>query len=229
MEGEGAEIIIVKPDAGRSRACAGKRAGRGLRSLVAIAVLCAASACAGPYAGVLKRLDAQPSCCASMAGLPFRQLVFGQRAMVDLTTASPAYLFPSGKSYFAAFMLPPYTGPYRIIIDSYLLGDGSGDAAVFLPVVLTLDGQHNKARFFDERLFQLHLSTPGGTPGPPHRLTGTIEMGEEARGERYLVILTKEELMRSWIVINSPGEEERKRIRTVPVGNLQLRLESIVP
>ena len=217
----------MKPDTGHPRTCTGVHKRLGLRPFALIALL--VSACAGPYADVLRSLDAAPSCCASMAALPYRSLVFGQRAAVELTTSSPAYSFPSGKSYFVAFKLPPFTEPYRIFIDSYLLGDSIDDAAIFMPIVLTFDGHYNGARSFDEHLFRLRSNGLTDTWGLPHKLAGTIEVRDKNLDERYLVILTREELVRSWISITPPGEAEKERIRTVPVGRLLLRLERISP
>ena len=161
-----------------------------------------------------------------MASFPYRSLASVQRATIELTAASPAFVFPSGKSYFAAFELPPFDGPYRIKIDSYLLGD---ENEIFLPVVLTLNGQHYVARSFPEDLFRPATTALNGNSGPPRTLTATIEVGEVERTERYLVILTREDLLGAWISTSSSNGEERSRIRTAPVGRLLLRVEQIVP
>ena len=42
---------------------------------------------------------------------------------IELDEKSKAYVFDTGKSYFQSFELPTVRTPYRITIESYLLGD----------------------------------------------------------------------------------------------------------
>ena len=65
------------------------------------------------------------------------------------------YLFDTGKSYFQSFELPVVRTPYRITVESYLLGDEIDRAYVFFPHVLILDKDHKVVRTAGKELFEL--------------------------------------------------------------------------
>jgi maltose operon protein len=220
------------------------RANNAVLRLMSAAFFGALVSCAVPYTDVMKGFEAAQPCCASMADLPFRQLPVGQPVKIELTASSPAYLFDSGKSYFAAYALPAFTGPCRIVVESFMIGDQIDKAYLFFPHVLTLDGDHRVVRSAGRDLFTLQKAGMTETWGLPHKLAGAIEVREENRDERYLVILTTEELLRArtslatmkvvpfilpGIVGALPAGKEMKLIRHAPVGKLVIRLEPFTP
>jgi hypothetical protein len=81
------------------------------------------------------------------------------------------------------------------------------------------------------------------TWGYPYKLAGTFDVREENRDERYLVVITTDELLRArtslttmkavpiiipGIVTAVPAGTEEKLIRHAPVGTLVITMESIV-
>jgi len=51
-------------------------------------------------------LDAAKICCTSLSTLPFTSIALGTPKEIDIGEGSPAFQFPEGKSFFAAFTLP---------------------------------------------------------------------------------------------------------------------------
>lgn len=46
-------------------------------------------------------------CCANVSQFQFEQMKQGEELISSISESSPAFGFPTGKSYFAAFQLPP--------------------------------------------------------------------------------------------------------------------------
>lgn len=209
---------------------------------LAIILVCilGAAACAVPYADVMKDLEGAEPCCTALAGLPFQQLDQGQEKRTELDGNSPVFLFPSGKSRFAAFELPPFTSPYRIVIESFMMGDTVERGYIFFPHLLTLDSGRRIMRSFGRDLFALRKAGMFETWSVPYKLAGTLEMREDSGSERYLVVLTTDELLQARTSITTmrvvplilpgvvsalPAGTEEKFIRHAPVGKLRIRLE----
>lgn len=209
--------------------------------IAAAVILVGASACSVPYADVMKSFEAAASCCTSMDGFLYRQLSHGQELKVELNASSPAYLFPSGKSYFAAFALPIFERPYRITVESFVVGEEIDRAYLFSPHLIILDNNHRIVRTIGHDHFTLRKAGMTETWGYPYKLAGTFDMREENRDERYLVVMTTDELLRTrtslttmkvvpiiipGLVTAVPTGTEEKHIRHAPVGSLVIKLES---
>jgi hypothetical protein len=52
-------------------------------------------------------LASRAPCCNELADLSFKPLRSGEREKFELSTGSPILVFPEGRSYVAAFSLPP--------------------------------------------------------------------------------------------------------------------------
>ncbi|MEZ5542186.1 MAG: MalM family protein [Pseudomonadota bacterium] len=202
------------------------------------------AACATPYKEAIRPFESAEPCCESMADLPFRMLAVERKEKIELNTASPAFNFDSGKSYFTAFELPPFSGPYRIVIESLFVGDNVSTSYVFYPHILTLDESHNIIRSSGKGLFAVRRAGLTETWGYLRKLSGSIEVCEKNRDERFLVIMTTEELLHlqtpelAWsgmpVVIPSAGVfgyiptgKELKQIPHSPVGKLTIWIESV--
>jgi maltose operon protein len=208
------------------------------------AILEGASACSIPYADVMKSFEAAAPCCSSMAGFLYRPLSYGQELKIELNASSPAYFFPSGKSYFAAFALPIFEGPYRVTVESFMVGEELDRAYLFSPHLIILDDGHRIVRTIGHDLFTLRKAGMTETWGYPYKLAGTFDVREENRDERYLVVMTTDELLHArtslttmkvvpiiipGIVTAVPAGTEEKLIRHAPVGTLVIKLERIAP
>jgi hypothetical protein len=62
---------------------------------------------------------------------------------VELSASSPAHEFSTGKSYYAAFRLPPQPRPLSIQVRSFVSGGFTlAEAYLFYPVVAVLDADY---------------------------------------------------------------------------------------
>lgn len=87
-----------------------------MRSITTLWAAVALSACAsGPLdqTGTFlppehaRQLEAARLCCASYREVPSERLNLGEERAFTLTPGSPVYEFPHGRSFFAAYELPP--------------------------------------------------------------------------------------------------------------------------
>jgi len=62
----------------------------------------------------LKALAQAKPCCASLAELPFRPIEREGLIKLEIGSDSPAFVFDSGKSFFAAFRLPDWPRPLAL-------------------------------------------------------------------------------------------------------------------
>src|SRR3990170_1971900 len=74
------------------------------------------AACSGGYSNVMARYKDARICCQSPRNFSYEELKLGDSKMLELDDNSPAFHFDTGKSYFKAFSLPPYAGPYEISV-----------------------------------------------------------------------------------------------------------------
>ena len=166
-------------------------------------VLCAillVQGCAKPYGSVVRHYREVPVCCASMAELPIDELQPGDNKSFDLGAGSPAYQFDTGKSYFRAYLLPLGGYPYRVTVSSYLIGDYLKSAYLFFPQLITLDERRKVVRSTGPGTFSVtrtNFIEGVQTAGDFHyKIEGGLTFTETNRDERYLVVLTTDELLR---------------------------------
>lgn len=137
-------------------------------------------------------------CCNKFAELPYAKLALPEMRSVKLDAASPAYIFDSGKSYFAAFEMPPWTTPYEVSIEAISIG------GAFLPKVKILDSQFKIVRTLDAKY--------------PYVSAGNIEffVNRENESERYMIIHS------SAVEGGTPGMIVNPTI--VPIGTAVIQL-----
>lgn len=161
------------------------------------------SGCATPHSTVIKYYQDASICCVSMHEFNFESIQIGDSKSFDLNENSPAYLFDTGKSYFKAFVLPRLSYPYQVSISSYMLGDYIDSAYIFFPHVLTLNENYEVLRTTDPQIFQLkkagftETTTVKQTWGLFYKIDGQILFTEKNKTEKYLVILTTNELLKA--------------------------------
>lgn len=168
------------------------------KALTAASLLCLillVSGCAAPYTIGLQKLQDKEPCCETIYELGYDKLRFGQSISIEMGGQSKAFNFDTGKSFFAAFELPYYVDAYGLVIRSFMIGDRIDRAYIFHPHVMTLDADYNVVRTFGKETFKLRKTIMGESWGLPYKLEGRIEFNEKDRDERYMVVMTTEEML----------------------------------
>lgn len=175
--------------------------------------LCAAlfvQACAKPYSGVVRQYREASSCCVSLVELPVEPLQLGDKKSFELADNSPAFRFETGKSYFRAFTLPQGPYPYKVTVRSFLVGGYLKSAYIFYPQLLTLDANRKVVRATGPGTFSLEqvglLEAMQEAEGLRYVLEGGLTFTEGSRDERYLVVLTTDELLKGKTSVPTGGE-----------------------
>jgi hypothetical protein len=181
-----------------------------------------------------------PSCCASLADLPFEPLAFPTEIEFSIDAKSPLFDFgPYGRSYFKAFELPATTEDYRFVVRSYALRDGILGVAMYFPLVTFLDAEKRPLATSTRQ----NLDFSGGgffdEPTEPGRLQyATIVTARSPA--RYVIVHTSRNLIEfggqaslagmvelaanSMIYVPVPSAGPIQ-MEGSPVGRLKLRLE----
>ena len=171
------------------------------QSVLLICLTFVLSGCAVPYSTVISHYQNAPICCTSMQEFTFESIRIGDSRGFDLNENSPAYQFDTGKSYFKAFVLPEWSSLYHVSIRSYMLGDHIDSAYILYPQLITLNDEYEVVRSTDPRVFQLKKAgfteTAKQTWGLMYKLEGQISFTDENKTERYLIILTTDELLKA--------------------------------
>ncbi|HEY6872698.1 MAG TPA: MalM family protein [Geobacteraceae bacterium] len=166
--------------------------------------------CAKPYGAALRQYNEAPVCCASLAELPVEPLHLGDTKSFNLGGNSPAYRFTTGKSYFRAFSLPQGPYPYKVTARSFLIGDDLKTAYIFFPKLMTLDENRRVIRTTGPETFTLqqagYIETMEQTAGLLHKLEGELIFPDGSKGERYLVVMTTDDLLMGMTAISAAGE-----------------------
>jgi hypothetical protein len=207
-----------------------------------IAVFLLAAGCAKNYRTAVTGFRDAPVCCSSLADIPVEPLKMGGSTHFTLEEGTPAFRFATGKSYFRAFRLPDGPYPYRVTIDSYLVGGYLKSAYLFRPVVLTLDADRTPVRtiaggdFTVERAGFAEAMWQAG--GLKQKLSGGVDFTAENR-ERYLVVLTTDALLKETTAVPVGGDStmlllgsggvaaktEEVRVPHAPTGRLGISVE----
>lgn len=167
------------------------------------------------------------SCCESIKKFDYQVLYFGSNEPIKLDGSTPAFQFPTGKSYFAAFRLPLFTDTYNITVQSYALGDTPDRAHIFYPQIDLLDENFSVIAHSNPQDFSLNKSP---LPlevrkewGVPLNLKGTIKV--DSSDFKYMVIYTTSELLNTstpyvsmrYVPFIIPGV-----VGSIPIGNAQI-------
>ncbi|WP_231499726.1 MalM family protein [Aeromonas jandaei] len=91
-------------------------------------------------ASALQQLGTATVCCSSISELRYQPLAAEQKKLIAIDGSSPAFNFPEGKSYYAAFKLPTNSGDLKITVAGLI------DKTLFNPTVLMLDSQFKPTR-----------------------------------------------------------------------------------
>ncbi|MEK9940227.1 MAG: hypothetical protein VW548_04600 [Methylotenera sp.] len=98
-------------------------------------------------------LSTTPSCCKSLADFKYEQLALDKAVQLTLSDKSPAYEFPSGKSYFKAYSLPVEKKQTTLRVRSWATGSVAFEteklSQLYCPEVTFLD-KHYKAVFSND-------------------------------------------------------------------------------
>ena len=189
----------------------------------------------------MRSLDAARSCCKSPKEFEYEPLSPLDSTRFEISAESPAFEFPTGKSYFKAFALPAYAAPYSITIESFHGSHSPGgevpySASVFMPVAMFLDTGYAVTRVVDEASFK---RVDGSLlPLETLRLEATISVGPENSQERYLVIFTPRRALGGITTGTVPqiipiflpglvtalptGRREPRHMHHAPVGSLRI-------
>jgi hypothetical protein len=222
----GADVrLSVPPEARRSA----KRFRIILSCLLALAASMFVQGCASSYGTALRRYTKAPVCCVSLAELPVEPLQPGDKKSFDMGEGSPAYRFDTGKSYFRAFTLPQGPYPYKVTVKSFVIGDNLKSAYIFFPQLITLDENRKPVRSTGPETFALqragYLETMQETAGLRQKLEGGLTFTDKSRDERFLVVLTTDDLLRGKTAISNVGDEPLLNFITVEtnVGATQVQ------
>ncbi|OGP18752.1 MAG: hypothetical protein A2054_10040 [Deltaproteobacteria bacterium GWA2_55_10] len=199
------------------------------------------SGCAAPYTIGLQKLQEKDPCCEAISELGFDKLHLSQSIGFEVGELSRAYNFETGKSFFAAYELPYYVNTYSIMIRSFMIGDQIDKAYIFFPHVITLDKDYRVVRTFGKESFKLKKTLMGESWGLKYKLEGRIEFEESDMSEKYIIVMTTEEmlLMKSSIetmklvplvmpglVTAMPFGRKETIVPHAPVGRLRLTVTS---
>lgn len=91
-------------------------------------------------ASALQQLGTATVCCSGISELQYQPLAAEQKKLIAIDGSSPAFNFPEGKSYYAAFKLPTNSGDLKITVAGLI------DKTLFNPTVLMLDSQFKPTR-----------------------------------------------------------------------------------
>jgi maltose operon protein len=164
----------------------------------AFALLLALAGCAVPLADQLDTLSRASVCCTQLSEFKYQKLTANETRSVSLDEKSLAYVFESGKSFFAAFELPTFSQPYTVSLYSTPHPAGNGRGTVLRPRIMLLDASFEITRTLADVPFRV---------GAGHALVKDFFVNRANRDERYLVVYT------------APSEKETEKLMTfAPTG-----------
>jgi hypothetical protein len=145
---------------------------------------------AEPLGVIMRRYEDSPVCCRSFKEFVYDKLGAREVKSFNIDENSKASTFHSGKSWFASFELPEYSGPYSISIKSYIIGDNLKDGYAFSPQIIFLNKDFNITKTIIGGLFEYIGDEPGKPLSPGARLEAMLNISHEQRDFRYMIILT---------------------------------------
>ena len=129
--------------------------------------------CTIPLHEQMASLSRATPCCSDFKEFKYQPLGLPSENSVELKNDTPAFVFKHGKSFFAAYALPRYIGPYTISISHQPAG------TAISPVITLLDADYAVSREFDRSKAR---------SGSGYRQIVDIFVNSENRNEQYLVI-----------------------------------------
>ena len=166
-----------------------------------------------------------------MRDFKYSPLATTDERKVALDIESPAFVFETGKSYFAAYRLPAWNGPYQIRAEAK--SGANVRAGTFGPSVLMLDADYRIARQFN--------TGQGSGPRPD---VVHVFVNESNKDEQYLVLFTAKlsttegvdalvaapratMIGSAYVVLGA--SESRVSLQYSPTGVLQLKVSPYQP
>ncbi len=171
-----------------------------LRIFTAVMVMVAAAGCSTmvTHQTATTSLESAQACCDAMSQFNYLTLKGEADIQINLDASSAAFNFPTGKSYFAGFLLREWESAYKITIQSFALGEVIDKAHIFYPQIDLLDERFNLIFRSDPKMFTLikagFSETASKTRGLPVKLEGEIVIDRPSM--KYMVVYTTPALMR---------------------------------
>jgi maltose operon protein len=197
-----------------------------------------AAGCAPSYDAAAKELVAAKSCCRDLTEFKYEELPQDEPLVFELNQSSPAFNFPSGKSFFKALRLPERSLPYTIKIRSYAQGNSNLDSYIFYPKILLLnDSFALEKKILPDLVLERNAraAMKENFGGPDLLFSGVIRISEPQ--QRYLIVITTDALLASssrWflslgVLAYSPltPTEGFREVPHSPVGKVALELETV--
>jgi maltose operon protein len=167
------------------------------------------SACAASLETVMSRYKEASISCTDYQEFGYEKLDIPESKSFWIDKDSKVFVFDTGKSYFKAFELPEYSTPYSILIKSYQMGGSPASAYIFSPAIMFLDERFAVTRFMEKGIFHYTrislLETSSWETGWALALKAEIPITPENANDRYMVILTTDELLKEKEVFVSPA------------------------
>lgn len=169
----------------------------------------------------------KPSCCAALSALPYVDLNHSGIRKFVISPDSPAFLFPSGKSYFAAYRITDLPRPFKVEVASWRsaeprsLGGLMPDFRylIFAPTILILD-----------RDFQIKRQIAPGSAMEQCALNAgakvyvpQFDVVEPASEAAYLVVMTTDD----WLARDGNFVCGTFRHGFSPIGDLALSVTTV--
>jgi maltose operon periplasmic protein len=203
------------------------------------------SACAAPLETVMSRYQEASISCAGYREFGYEKLDIPDSKSFWIDKDSKVFGFDTGKSYFKAFELPKYSSPYSILIKSYQMG--GSPAYIFSPAIMFLDERFAVTRFIEKGIFNYTrislLETSSWETGWAFALEAKIPITPENANDRYMVILTTDDLINGKEVFVSPsfaplilpgvvgaiptGQVNASNIPHSPIGKIKVVVKSL--
>lgn len=106
--------------------------------------------CASPLPVEKTQLEHSASCCDSYSSFHYQSLPIGKPVKSKLSSSSPVFDFPEGKSYFAAYVIAGSFSGGTVYVAGYGGGFSESDATWFYPAITVLDAAFRPIGYSDE-------------------------------------------------------------------------------
>ena len=140
------------------------------------------ASCATPVVEQTAALERAQVCCAAYSELSYPALELDKPKSVRLGEGSPAYVFDTGKSFFYAARLPPFSDALLLKIESEGTLAGEGKTSVFRPEILLLDRDYQVTR---------RIAGDGFRRTGVAALQGSVFINPDNAAETYVVVFTR--------------------------------------
>lgn len=89
-------------------------------------------------------LATRDPCCQAPANFEYTHIEPGKSVEVNIKADSPVYVFPEGKSHFAALRLPTVDGDRKLLVKTFSSGLLMSWSHVFCSAITFLDERHER-------------------------------------------------------------------------------------